>query len=243
MCFPCVWPDFVSRTARICIYEEDSTRHQPALGSQGRAPVQQPESSARPSLGPIFPATAPRLEPFRDQASRQDTVDMIVRGEALKILGSWDAVPPMAEKYFTTVHLRLTTLSRGRFLSRLQNLPTTAPAEYLTLCLCMRLILDIPLGVDSMHSSLYVTLKSIMSLLTATGVYSLDFVHCWVLIAFYEFGHAIHPACSMSLAACAKLARVIGLHREISQPSRENAITLETEERRRVWWAVLNMER
>ena len=138
----------------------------------------------------------------------------------------------------------MTILSRKRFLDRLPTLLTGAKADYIALCLSMHLIQEKPSGyAQGMQTPLYVLLKNIMSMFTAAGVSSLDVVQCWVLIVFYELGHAIYPACSMSLAACAKLARWIGLHREQEILADSEIATVQSEERKRVWWAVLNLDR
>jgi hypothetical protein len=169
---------------------------------------------------------------------------MTVREEALNVFGSVEGLRAMAERYFSSIHHRITILSKKRVFERLPTVFDEPNADYMTLCLCMRLVQEQPLGiVESMQSSLYVTIKGIMSLLAATGAHSLDMVQCWVLMTFYELGHAIFPACSMSLAACVKLARGIGIQQRDRSREDIQISAIEVEERSRVWWAVYNLER
>jgi hypothetical protein len=120
---------------------------------------------------------------------------------------------------------------------------TSVPADFVLLCLSMRLLLQFPEErTQSMQSSLYLTLKGIASLLEATDYSSLEFCQARLLIVFYEIGHSISAA-STSLAACARAARALGLHREWSNVASNQSPTLEQEERRRVCWAVFNIDR
>ncbi|KIW35706.1 uncharacterized protein PV07_02390 [Cladophialophora immunda] len=93
-----------------------------------------------------------------------------------------------------------------------------------------------------MQSSLYITVKNIISLLEATDYLSLEMCQCRLLIVFYEIGHGLFPAASISIAACAQAARTLGLHNQWSTPVTTQH-TLDEEERRRVWWAVFNLDR
>jgi hypothetical protein len=94
-----------------------------------------------------------------------------------------------------------------------------------------------------MQSSLYVTVKSIISLLEATSYHSLEFIQCRLLIAFYEMGHGIYPAAAASVGACAKMARFAGFYQESILLSLEDDREIVVEEKKRTLWALHNLDR
>ncbi|RAO70459.1 uncharacterized protein BHQ10_006471 [Talaromyces amestolkiae] len=94
-----------------------------------------------------------------------------------------------------------------------------------------------------MVSSLYTTVKTSISLLEATGCNSLDTIQCRLLLVLYEMGHGIYPAASISIGACARAARNLGLHPGSSEAAEPTSMEVIEEERRRTWWAVHNLDR
>lgn len=171
-------------------------------------------------------------------------MNVAVRREAIKIFGSLDRVPGIVENYFGTVHQRLSILSKKRFMDRLTVNLTGASADYIALCLVMHLVQQLPeSSVRSMQTSLYVAVKSILSMLMATASTSLNVLQAWILIAFYELGHAIFPACSVSIASCVKLLRWLDLY-DISKIEEDvQVVGIEKEEQKRVCWSVRKFER
>jgi hypothetical protein len=228
-----------SRSARVCTYDEDTSRQHLVHGPSSSNITILPES-----LGPVFASPSSGIDPFRYESLRIPTIEIIVYGELLKTLGDFDAVQEMATRYFDSINHRITILSKKRFFDRLPSLLTRRNAEDMALCLCMRLLQEIPTsGVESMQSSLYINVKSIMSLLTSTGFHSLVVIQSLVLMTFYEIGHAIYPSCSLSIAMCAKLARRVGLHKKSGGPPNGEDERIEHEEMKRVWWSILGLER
>jgi hypothetical protein len=107
----------------------------------------------------------------------------------------------------------------------------------------MHLLQQVPrTDADSMQSNLYLTTKSIVSLMEGAGYNDLDAIQCRVMLAFYEMGHSIYPAASVSIAGCARLARATGLDNGVEHEVHgEQKVVLE--ERRRTWWAVIILDR
>jgi hypothetical protein len=97
--------------------------------------------------------------------------------------------------------------------------------------------------VDSMQTELYVMVKSVVSLLEATGYNTLNTVQCRIVVAFYEMGHGLYPAASVSIGGCARLAIAVGLNRSKEQDMLSDDEIIEEEERRRTWWAIVNLDR
>jgi hypothetical protein len=172
-------------------------------------------------------------------------VDVLVVTEAIKFLETLDKAQWMATAYFTTIHLRIPIVSRLRFFERLPSLFTGSRADFTALCLCVFLVQQSPSQKElSMHSSLYVTSKGIISLLESTGYQSLEVIQCRILLSFYEMGHGIYPAALISIGACAKAARALGLNRKTFQPEgSEEPARIELEEQKRAWWGVVVLDR
>jgi hypothetical protein len=104
----------------------------------------------------------------------------------------------------------------------------------------MFLVLQFPRQPDaSMVSLLYLRLMTLVCVLEATERYSLHLLQTRILLAYYEFGHGLMAAATASIAGCAKIAGFLGL-------SPRNIVvdnSIETEERRRAWWALHNLDR
>jgi hypothetical protein len=95
-----------------------------------------------------------------------------------------------------------------------------------------------------MQSSLYVNVKSKISLLESTSYLSLMVIQARLLVAFYEMGHGISPGAAISISACASSARALGLNKKAFQTVQgEGSTLLNAEEEKRVWWAVLILDR
>ncbi|KAH8810831.1 hypothetical protein F5884DRAFT_780504 [Xylogone sp. PMI_703] len=167
-------------------------------------------------------------------------VHMHMRMEAFRIFGSLDEVNKLSTIYFESVHHRLPVISINRFHQHLPHLFTSSNADFVILCLCIGLILQ---SSDPMTSSLYNTVKTSISLLEANNYNSLDTIQSRLLIVFYEMGHGLYPATSISIGACARAARSLRLHQVDSKFVEPALVDITREEGRRTWWAVHNLDR
>ncbi|KAF2495631.1 hypothetical protein BU16DRAFT_539560 [Lophium mytilinum] len=208
------------------------------------------EASSAPKVSqwqadvPVLASPLHTIDPFRYASLRKPTVDVQISTEVLKVVGTQDNMIAIADAFFNSVATRIPIVSVPRFNERLPSLSLSTPADFSALCLCMYLSQQHPLSqAESMQSSLYVTAKSFISLLEATSYQSLEVVQCRLLLTFYEMGHGIYPAASISIGACARMARYIGLHKANKQTLQPGSTRIDAEERRRVWWAVVNLER
>jgi Fungal specific transcription factor domain len=169
--------------------------------------------------------------------------------EAAKILADVAQVNRMAEHYFASSYVRMPILSKARFFRELPRLFANPQADFILLCLSINLLMQRPnlaRHIETMQSSLYVSVKTYLASLEATNYITLNSVQAMVLVTFYEMGHAIYPAASASIASCARLAHFLGLNRKDFQ-SREHendvAIRATAEEEKRTWWAIMNLDR
>jgi hypothetical protein len=172
-----------------------------------------------------------------------DTLVMAVRGQAIQILGSLETMFGISVEFFVGAHQRFPVICKHRFEQNLKTLETNSRVDFLVLCLCIHLIQQFPPGNGkSMQSSLYFTVKNLIGLLETTNNISLDLVHCRLLVTYYEIGHGLHTAAYISIATCARVVRVIGLHRkDWRYENSEKSHVME--EKKRMWWAIVNMDR
>jgi hypothetical protein len=166
-----------------------------------------------------------------------------VHAELQAQIGTREQLHAVIGKYFSTVHQRVTIICKKRFLDRLVSFKTV-PADFAALCLAMNLVIRQPsVPPASMLSPAYANLKGLISLLEASEYLTLEVVQCRILCATYEFGHGNLAAASMSVAACAKVARLIELEPRRQGLAPHDFATLEDEERSRARWALANLER
>ena len=218
--------------------EGSSSRSSATLSLQATPPSVQIGSH-----GTLFSTPGHEIDPFRHETLRKATVDIMVHDEAAKILGSLDKMRAISDSYFNSVHHRMSILSKGRVDERLQDLSASAPADFVALCLSMLLVQQQPLThTRGMQSSLYIVMKSVISLLEAVKYQSLEIIQCRLLLTFYEMGHGMFPAASLSIGACSRLARFIGLERTNTKPT-ESMSAISLEEQKRTLWAILNLDR
>jgi hypothetical protein len=112
----------------------------------------------------------------------------------------------------------------------------------------MKLILWVPSASHSDSGSdaqtgEYLAGKQYLSELEGAGVFTVPMLQGRVLIALYEFGHGIYPAAYMSIGNCAAQAFALGLGSEREVEGVRRLTWVEHEERRRVWWAIVILER
>jgi hypothetical protein len=166
-------------------------------------------------------------------------------GITMQILGSVDNMYTVATDFFTGTHQRIPAMSKFRFF---KNLPLLASgessADFPALCLCILLIQELPSATKNMQSPLYITIRNLLNVLEVTNDLSLDFIHCRILLTFYEMGHGLHKAAYISLGASARTARALGLHRRKQWKETDTeSDKLMWEEEKRAWWAITIMDR
>ena len=223
------------------MYQEDEMAGPSSANPGGVAPAQASNGFQQEVPGPSS-------DPFSgfagDVSLQKPDVDLRVRTEVLRTLGLMPGVYAMVAIYFSSVHQRVTIISKKRFLEQLPAFSTSAGADLAALCLSMNLAVQQPQSrANRMQSPLYAQLKSIISLLEASNYQSLEVVQCRLLCAFYELGHGIHPAVSVSLGACARIYRFLRLELRAGQTPELHSNNIVEEERRRVWWTLVNLDR
>jgi hypothetical protein len=154
-----------------------------------------------------------------------DAEAMMYATAQLNGLDSEQHTQEIVELYIAGPHLRLPILvARRRYAVELVH--------------AMYLFLQRPHGGSSMTSLLYFRTKTLITMLEATKGLSLQVLQARILLAYYEVDHGLTEAGTSSVAACAKMCRFLGISPRvrIDEP-------IATEEMRRAWWALYNIDR
>jgi hypothetical protein len=103
-----------------------------------------------------------------------------------------------------------------------------------------------PDGVSGAKTTLYHITKRYYFEVETAGTLSIHVLQAAVIIAIYEVCHAIYPAAYLTVGACARYASVLGIDKlglDLMGDSLGPLSWTEVEERRRLWWAVLLLDR
>lgn len=89
----------------------------------------------------------------------------------------------------------------------------------------------------------YTTAKRMLYEAEHCGAMSLQLLQARILLVIYEYGHGIYPAAYMTIAACARYATALNIHKLRHDDNIDTHIDFdEQEERRRVWWAIIILD-
>jgi Fungal specific transcription factor domain len=170
---------------------------------------------------------------------------MLVPPEILDALGDIGELRAIIDTYFLTVHTWMPIVSKKRLYQQLMNPLVEQNADFGLLYLCMKLVIQRPPEPPaSVQTPLYSIAKRFYFLVETGGIYSLTLLQSGVLISLYELGHAVYPAAYLSIGQCARLGHALGIHgKNAPQMLHKVGTWTELEERRRVWWAVVILER
>ena len=112
------------------------------------------------------------------------------------------------------------------------------------MCLCMKVATWSPPECNSNPQTRdYISAKQYLIEVEVAGVFTLQVLQANLLIALYELGHGIYPSAYMSISACATYAFALDLETEMTKSATSQFTWVEQEERRRVWWAIVILER
>lgn len=190
---------------------------------------------------------APRI--FLQARLELPRLDMPVPIEVMSLIGDTTSIRNIASTFFQTVHTWMPIVSKKVFSTRLLNPLAGRQTELSLLALCMLLCSSTHIHQhrdSGAKSVLYQIAKKYYFELEATGAFSIHILQAAVLIAIYEIGQAIYPAAYLTVGACARYGYVLGidkLGRDLMGSGFGPLSWIEIEERRRVWWALLLLDR
>ena len=112
-----------------------------------------------------------------------------------------------------------------------------------TLLIAAIKLVAIPPSDSDPRSSVYTSIKADLSRAVVYGLFELRVFQALLLLALYELGHAIHPAAYMTVGSCIRYGNALGLNMTVEYNANETLNDIESEERRRSWWAALLLDR
>ncbi|KAF2801827.1 putative fungal-specific transcription factor [Mytilinidion resinicola] len=166
-----------------------------------------------------------------------------VPAHILQLLGDIDEIRATASKFFEHIHMWMPFISKKRFhelhLRSFQSQPDIA-----LLLVSLKLITTLPpVSPRNPRTPLYYTAKHFYLEVEGSSIFSIPILQAGILIALYELGQAIYPAAYLSIGACARYAHAHGINVGGTLNTRRAVTLIEVEERRRVWWAIVILDR
>lgn len=138
-------------------------------------------------------------------------------------------------------------ISKTRFYNLYLTSPLQLNPETALLFLAQGLITSIP--PQNPRTALYATTKHFYIEVEGSSNPSIQILQAGLLIALYELGQGIYPAAYLSIGSCARYACVLGIEGTLGKCASAHIGSpmvlsmLEMEDRRRVWWGVVILDR
>lgn len=188
------------------------------------------------------------FEVFNDAQMTIPKLSGMVPAEVASTVGvSILDIQDIVDRYFANIHVWLPFISKKRMQLALSNPTMELSLDLALLLLSMKLITQVPQGgPQSAQSPLYTLTKNYCRMVESYGPLSLPVLQANILIAAYEVGHAIYPAAYLSTGHCARMGHAMGLNDRHNAPQmfrRKPGAWAELEEMKRVWWAVMLLDR
>lgn len=161
--------------------------------------------------------------------------------DILPPLGSAEASHILSQ-YRGTVHNWLPCISIKSLTRQLALQDVVAAADKTAMLYAMKLMAcKLSSETDDIHSAVLMAID----FCEASSCNSTNLLAAQVLLAFWELGQGLFPATYHSLSRCARSCYVAGLHdkRKATQLLPKADSWTEVEERRRLWWAVIILDR
>lgn len=130
--------------------------------------------------------------------------------DVLAVLSFGNTVVDTAAVYFSTIHTWMPFISHKRMHLGIP-LRNGGP-DLAMLFLAMKLITSSPVGgTPPSYDPLYTMSKAFLAQFEANGEVSLLCLQAMVLIALYEYSHAVYPAAWTTVGACVRCADMLGI--------------------------------
>jgi hypothetical protein len=167
-----------------------------------------------------------------------------IPGQILGLLGDMDEIRNIASKFFTHVHLWMPFISKKRFYEVYLPSYSKNRPDVTLLFLSLKLLTSSPpRDPQNPQTRLYRTVKHFLVEVETSSIFSIIVLQAGVLLALYELGHGIYPAAFLTIGACARYAHALGIKTKTAASTRRVLTLVEVEERRRVWWALVILDR
>lgn len=167
-----------------------------------------------------------------------------VSAHILHLLGDTNEIRITASKFFKHIHLWMPFVSKKRFYELYLRSSFQTRPDVVFLLLSLKLVTTLPpTSPRNPRTPLYHAAKHYYLEVEGSSTLSIPILQAGVLLALYELGHAIYPAAFLSVGACARYAHALGISVSKTSSTRKVLTLVEVEERRRVWWAIVILDR
>ncbi|EEU33608.1 uncharacterized protein NECHADRAFT_89325 [Fusarium vanettenii 77-13-4] len=242
--------------SRAAPYPEGRSRVAPRIQNPTVMPLQIVDSAAEaPSSNE---STAPGLLPgenhfpalfFLDSSYFQQTKSQL-QMPTLELPPEFDSIDAQSnmhdvDVYFNSIHTFLPIVSKLRLYRELTAPQSCRKPDTALLLITMQLHTRSLDSSDPPNRELYGLAKACCSHVERSNILSVRLLQATLLITLYEIANAIYPAAYLSVGHCARLGHAIGIHDFKRAPQMLHTPTsaTELEERHRVWWAVIVLDR
>lgn len=165
-------------------------------------------------------------------------------GHISDLIGDVTEIQILASHFFDTIQSWMPVISKKRFYNHYLYPLSPSQPDLALLFLCMKLISEVlPENTKNPQTSTYLTAKQFYLVLETAGILSIQVLQAGILISLYELGHAIYPSAFLSIGACARYAYALGINGNATSQISKPLTWVEQEERRRVWWAIVILDR
>lgn len=132
----------------------------------------------------------------------------------LEVVESRQGVENVTQAYFRDVNSLFTIIPEGLFERQLDEMWMNPSAETAVLVLCMRLIIRPPNAnpLSGMADRHYLSTKTMLSIVQSKVPMSIPLLQAELLIALYEYKHAMPQQAYMSVGNCFQMSRAFGWH-------------------------------
>jgi hypothetical protein len=162
----------------------------------------------------------------------------------LQLVGDLNAINSTATKFFGRIHPWMPFISKKRFYESYLGPSLQSQPDVVLLLLSIKLITTLPpTQPRNARTPLYYAAKHFYLEVEGSSIFSLPVLQAGVLLALYELGHAIYPAAYLTIGTCARYAFALGINIGAAVNPRKVITLVEVEERRRIWWAIVILDR
>lgn len=166
-----------------------------------------------------------------------------IPAHATAIIGGVADIQIFASQYFDTIQTWMPIISKWRFYDHHLLPLSQSRADLALLFLCMKLTVSMPKHTRNAQTPEYFAAKRFYLEVESAGFFSIQVLQAGLLISLYEIGHAIYPSAFLSIGTCARYGYALGINGNATSQISKPFTWVEQEERRRVWWAIVILDR
>jgi hypothetical protein len=211
--------------------------------SSGGFQIQPDSSTSSFAVTAAISFLAPDL--FREAQLEIPRLELGIPDEVAFHLGDNQQVLETTSKFFQMTWMPI--VNRKRHLAAVLNPLSPSRCPTVLLALCIKLCC-LPVHDESPErTALYRLVKRFYSEVEGTRELCVQVLQAAIFIAVFEIGGATYPAAYLTVGACARYGIAMGLDKinknRMGGEHNRTAAWMEIEEKRRVWWAVLILDR